>query len=123
MPTATKGTREKQRQTRHARLRRRIRGSARRPRLVVYKSLKHVYAQIVDDERGHTIASASTLAEEIRGQVTAPTVEASRLVGQLVARRARAAGVEQVVFDRGGYPYHGKLKALADAAREEGLIL
>ncbi len=123
MPTAARLTREKQRRTRHMRVRRKIRGTAERPRLVVRKSLSHVYAQVVDDERGHTIASASTLTEELRDKVSGATVEAARLVGQLVARRAQAAGVEQVVFDRGGYPYHGKLKALADAAREEGLIL
>ncbi|MFO8033950.1 MAG: 50S ribosomal protein L18 [Candidatus Bipolaricaulota bacterium] len=123
MPTATRLTRDTQRRKRHARVRRKVTGTAERPRLVVYKSLKHIYAQVVDDKRGHTMASASTLAEEARDQATGATVEAARLVGRLVAQRARAAGVEEVVFDRGGYPYHGKVKALADAVREEGLIL
>ncbi len=123
MPAATKAIRLDQRRKRHLRVRRKIKGTKQRPRLVVYKSLKHIYAQVVDDERGHTVATASTLCKELRGQVTNATVDAAKLVGRLVAQRARDAGVEKVVFDRGGYPYHGKLKALADGAREEGLIL
>ncbi len=123
MPVATKLGREQQRRRRHTRIRRKIRGTAERPRLCVHKSLNHICAQVVDDERGHTLASASTMTKEIQEQVGRPTVEAARLVGQLVARRARETGIERVVFDRSGYPYHGKVKALADAAREEGLIL
>ncbi len=123
MPTTTRVARDKQRRKRHLRIRRKVKGTEERPRLVVNKTLKHIYAQVVDDERGRTIASASTLTKELRDEVSNPTVDAAQLVGRMVAQRARAAGVEQVVFDRGGYPYHGKIKALADAAREEGLIL
>jgi len=123
MSTATKVARDKQRRKRHLRIRRKVKGTAQRPRLVVHKSLNHIYAQVIDDERGHTMASASTLTKELRDEVSSPTVDAARQVGRAVAQRARAAGVEQVVFDRGGYPYHGRIKALADAAREEGLIL
>ncbi len=123
MPVATKLGREQKRRRRHARIRRKLKGTAERPRLCVHKSLNQIYAQVVDDGRGHTVASASTLNKEIQEQVGRASVEAARLVGQLVARRAREAGVERVVFDRSGYPYHGKVKALADAAREEGLIL
>ena len=108
---------------RKARVRRAIRKAANgRPRLSVYRSSKQIYAQIIDDERGHTIASASSLEKDMRGKLkTGATVEAAGEVGKLVAERAKEAGVSQVVFDRSGYLYHGRVKALADAAREGGL--
>jgi large subunit ribosomal protein L18 len=92
------------------------------PRLNVYRSEKHIYAQIVDDDRGQTLVSASTLDKEVRKTVkTGGNVAAAKAVGKVLAERARAAGLERVVFDRGGYAYHGRVKALADAAREGGL--
>jgi large subunit ribosomal protein L18 len=102
---------------RHFRLRKKIRGSAARPRLVVTRSTRHIYAQVVDDVRGVTLASASTYGLEVDGDKKA----AARRVGELVAERAKAAGVDAVVFDRGGDKYHGRIAALADAARENGL--
>jgi large subunit ribosomal protein L18 len=102
------------------RIRRRVRGTAVRPRLAIFRSLNHIYAQLVDDERGATVASASSVEKDLRG-TTGGNVEAARRVGQAIAERARAAGVESVVFDRGGFRYHGRVKALADAAREAGL--
>src|SRR5947199_6945030 len=102
------------------RIRRRVRGTAERPRLAIFRSLNHIYAQLVDDERGATLASASSVEKDLRG-TTGGNVEAARRVGQAIAERARAAGVESVVFDRGGFRYHGRVKALADAAREAGL--
>ncbi|CUA99944.1 50S ribosomal protein L18 [Pannonibacter indicus] len=93
-----------------------------RPRLSVFRSSKQIYAQIIDDAKGHTLASASTLEKDVRGALkTGADVAAAAVVGKLVAERALAAGVKQVVFDRGGYMYHGRIKALADAAREGGL--
>ena len=104
------------------RIRSRIQGTAERPRLSVFKSLKHLYAQVIDDRRGVTLVSASSLDEGFRGEMkTGGNVAAARKVGELVARRAKEKGVTRVVFDRGGYPYHGKVKALADSARENGL--
>ncbi|MCY1705905.1 50S ribosomal protein L18 [Pannonibacter sp. SL95] len=93
-----------------------------RPRLSVFRSSKQIYAQIIDDQKGHTIASASTIEKDLRSSLkTGADVSAAAAVGKLVAERALAAGVKQVVFDRGGYQYHGRVKALADAAREGGL--
>ncbi|WP_029421864.1 50S ribosomal protein L18 [Alicyclobacillus macrosporangiidus] len=110
------------RKRRHLRVRKRIEGTPARPRLNVYRSNKHIYAQVIDDEHGHTLASASTLDKELRGEVeNGATVEAARKVGELVAKRALEKGVKSVVFDRGGYLYHGRVQALADAAREAGL--
>lgn len=107
---------------RHRRVRAKISGSAERPRLNVFRSLGHIYAQVIDDMAGHTLASASTIDRELRGEVEGKSkVEAAKMVGALVARRAQAAGIKQVVFDRGGYRYHGRIKALADGAREAGL--
>lgn len=108
---------------RRQRTRTRIRqNSAGRPRLSVFRSSKHIYAQIIDDGRGHTVAAASSIERDMRGKVkTGADVAAAREVGLLLAERAKAAGVDQVVFDRGGYPYHGRVKALAEAAREAGL--
>jgi large subunit ribosomal protein L18 len=107
---------------RHERIRRHIHGTAERPRLNVFRSLQHIYAQVVDDDLGNTLVAASTLDPELREQLDGlnKSQQAAR-VGKLVAQRAIAQGLRQVVFDRGGYPYHGRVKALADGAREGGL--
>ena len=107
---------------RHQRIRRNLHGTAERPRLNVFRSLEHIYAQVIDDDLGNTLVAASTLDPELRDQLDGlnKTQQATR-VGQLVAQRALAKGLKQVVFDRGGYPYHGRVKALADGAREGGL--
>ena len=118
MPTAA--TRTSSRQKRHERLRLSVSGTAERPRLAVYRSLKQIYAQVIDDATGLTLASASSLEPELRGTGGSKT-ERARAVGSLVATRARAAGVGKVVFDRSGFRYHGRVKSLADAAREGGL--
>ncbi len=108
----------------HLRIRTRVRGRVQTPRLNVFRSLKHIYAQIVDDSRGHTLVAASSRDKEVRQTLkSGGNVAASKVVGQTLARRAVAAGISQVVFDRGGYAYHGRVKALADAAREAGLKL
>ena len=104
----------------HTRIRRRVRGTAERPRLAIFRSLNHIYAQVIDDERAVTIASASTVEKDLRGG-TGGNIEAAQRVGRAIAERAIAAGVEQVVFDRGGFRFHGRVKALTDAAREAGL--
>jgi len=104
----------------HTRIRRRVRGSQERPRLAIFRSLNHIYAQVIDDERAVTIASASTVEKDLRGG-TGGNSEAARRVGRAIAERTLAAGVEQVVFDRGGFRFHGRVKALTDAAREAGL--
>jgi large subunit ribosomal protein L18 len=111
------------RSRRHFRLRKKVVGTAVRPRLVVTRSTRHIYAQVIDDNTGHTLASASTLDSSLRGS-GAPSGDKSALagkVGALVAERAKAAGIDSVVFDRGGNKYHGRIAALADAAREGGL--
>jgi large subunit ribosomal protein L18 len=108
------------RHRRHARVRRRVRGTAERPRLAVFRSNKHIAAQVIDDDAGTTLASASTVEGELRPR-SGGNVDAATAVGQLVAQRARAAGITTVVFDRGGFAYHGRVAALADAARTEGL--
>ena len=107
---------------RHRRVRKKVSGSAERPRLAVFRSNKHIYAQLIDDTTGRTVAAASTAEADLRGGATA-TVEAAKAVGQLVGERAKAAGISRVVFDRGGFLYHGRVAALADAAREAGLEL
>jgi large subunit ribosomal protein L18 len=104
----------------HRRIRKKVAGSGARPRLAIYRSLNHIYAQLIDDEAGRTLASASTTEKDLAG-ATGGNVEAAQRVGRAIAERARAAGVESVVFDRGGYVYHGRVKALVDAAREAGL--
>ena len=104
----------------HKRIRRKVQGTAARPRLTIYRSLNHIYAQIVDDEQGRTIAAASTTEKDLR-DATGGNVEAARRVGRAIAERALGQGISSVVFDRGGYRYHGRVKALADAAREAGL--
>jgi large subunit ribosomal protein L18 len=106
---------------RHFRIRKRVSGTAIRPRLVVNRSSRHITAQIVDDTKGFTLASASTLDAAIRGQQVGDKSAQARKVGELLAERAKAAGVGAVVFDRGGNKYHGRIAALADAAREGGL--
>jgi large subunit ribosomal protein L18 len=108
------------RHKRHARLRLRVAGSAGRPRLAIFRSLNHIYAQVIDDTTGRTLAAASSLEPELRSGAATKAAEAAT-VGRLVAERARAAGVGQVVFDRAGFRYHGRVKSLADAAREAGL--
>jgi large subunit ribosomal protein L18 len=110
------------RDVRHLRLRRNVRGSATRPRLAVFRSLNHIYAQLVDDDTGRTVAAADSRSAEFRAQHrTGGNVAAAKAVGELLAQRAKALGLTQVVFDRGGYKYHGRVKALADAARAGGL--
>ncbi|HEV7680691.1 MAG TPA: 50S ribosomal protein L18 [Pyrinomonadaceae bacterium] len=104
----------------HRRIRRKVKGSSERPRLAVYRSVKHIYAQVVDDELGKTIASASTAEKDLRGS-TGGNIEAARRIGKAIAERTLEKGIESVVFDRGGYLYHGRIKALTDAAREAGL--
>ena len=104
----------------HRRIRRKVQGTGARPRLAIYRSLNHIYAQIIDDEAGRTIAAASTTEKDLRG-ASGGNVEAAARVGRAIAARALSKGVESVVFDRGGYRYHGRVKALADAAREAGL--
>ena len=103
----------------HSRIRKKVRGSAERPRLAVFRSLNHIYAQVIDDVNGKTLATASTTEKGFSG--TGGNVEAAKNVGKAVAERAIAAGVASVVFDRGGYVYHGRVKALIDATREAGL--
>ena len=107
----------------HLRVRKRVRGDAGRPRLSVYKSLRYIYAQVIDDDQGVTLAQANSADPQVREQLGGATAgkAAAKLVGELVAARAKERGVERVVFDRGGYVYHGRVQALADAAREKGL--
>ncbi|ANE46797.1 50S ribosomal protein L18 [Paenibacillus swuensis] len=116
----TKADKNKARLKRHLRVRKKIQGTTERPRLNIYRSSKHMYAQIIDDVRGVTIASASTVDKEVDIS-NGGNVEAARQVGALIAKRAKDAGLDRVVFDRGGYLYHGRVQALADAAREAGL--
>ena len=112
-------TSSSQRARRHRRVRKKVFGVAERPRLAVFKSNKHLYAQLIDDSRGQTIASASTTESELRQD--GDTAEAAAKVGKLIAERAKEKGVESVVFDRGGFRFHGAVRALADGAREQGL--
>ena len=110
------------RKRRHRRVRAKVAGTSERPRLNVFRSLGNIYAQVVDDVAGQTLVSASTIDRELRGQLVGKSkTDAAKLVGEVVAQRAQAAGVKQVVFDRGGYRYHGRVKALADGARAAGL--
>jgi large subunit ribosomal protein L18 len=115
-------TKSEQRVRRHRRVRKKVLGTAERPRLAVFRSNKHVYVQVIDDLAGRTLASASTLEAERRGAATA-TVDAAKQVGQAVAERVKAAGITAVVFDRGGFKYHGRVAAVADGARAGGLEL
>jgi len=104
----------------HRRIRRKVKGTSERPRLAVYRSVKHIYAQVVDDQLGKTIVSASTTEKDLRG-TSGGNLDAARRIGKTIAERALEKGIESVVFDRGGYLYHGRIKALTDAAREAGL--
>jgi large subunit ribosomal protein L18 len=107
---------------RHLRLRKKIAGDAMRPRMVVTRSARHLFVQVVDDTKGHTVASASTMEDALR-KLGGDKTEKAKAVGKLVAERAKAAGIKEVVFDRGGNRYTGRVAAVADAAREEGLVL
>ena len=117
-----KAERRVARHRRHARVRAKVRGTTSRPRLCVFRSLNHIYAQVIDDSLGRTLVAASTLDPEIRNEADGKTKTGkSELVGSLVARRALSKGVNQVAFDRGGYKYHGRVKALSEAVRQGGL--
>ena len=108
--------------SRKRRVRRRVAGTAARPRLTVYRSLKHIYAQIIDDDKGTTLVAASSMGRELRDELAKKnTVDAAKAIGTAIAQKALAHDIKTVVFDRNGYSYHGKVKALADAAREAGL--
>jgi len=104
----------------HQRIRRKVKGSGEKPRLAIYRSLNHIYAQVIDDKNGQTLVSASSTEKDLRGN-TGGNLDAARRIGQAIAERAIAKGIENVVFDRGGYLYHGRIKALTDAARAAGL--
>jgi large subunit ribosomal protein L18 len=112
----------KSRDRRHRRVRKKVQGTTERPRLSVFRSARHVYAQVIDDTSGRTLAAASTMEKETRGGKTA-NVDAAKSVGQRLGERAKAAGVTTVVFDRGGFRYHGRVAAVAEGARESGLEL
>jgi large subunit ribosomal protein L18 len=115
-------TKQEHRVRRHRRVRKKVLGTAERPRLAVFRSNKHIYAQVIDDLSGRTLASASTMEADRRGGATA-TVEAAKQVGEALAERVKAAGITSVVFDRGGFKYHGRVAAVADGARAGGLEL
>lgn len=103
----------------HKRIRRRVAGTQERPRLAVFRSVNHIYAQVIDDAQGHTLVAAASTEKDLRGK--GGNVDGAKLIGRTVAERAKEKGIRKVVFDRGGYLYHGRIKALADAAREAGL--
>jgi large subunit ribosomal protein L18 len=103
----------------HKRIRSRVSGTQERPRLAVFRSINHIYAQVIDDQRGHTMVAAASTEKDLRGK--GGNVDGAKVVGKIVAQRAKEKGIRRVVFDRGGYLYHGRVKALADAAREAGL--
>lgn len=109
------------RKRRHMRIRKHMSGTPDRPRLVVYRSLRHISAQVIDDTAGHTLLSVSSNDPALRGKVKGGNIEGAKAIGKVVAEKAKAAKINEVVFDRGGYLYHGRVKALADAAREAGL--
>ncbi|HWQ36523.1 MAG TPA: 50S ribosomal protein L18 [Blastocatellia bacterium] len=113
-------TRQEVRKAVHERIRKRVRGSADRPRLAVFRSLNHIYAQVIDDEKGITLCSASSV-EKSAGAASGGNIEAAKVIGRLIAERAKEKGITSVVFDRGGYIYHGRVRTLAEAAREAGL--
>ncbi len=121
---STSKTRGGKRIIRHARVRRKISGTTDRPRLSVFRSLNHIYAQVIDDIKGNTMVSGSTLEPEIKKDLkaNASKKDIAKLVGGIVGKRATNVGIKSVVFDRGGYKYHGRVKALAEGAREEGLV-
>ena len=113
------GSRAAARQRRHFRVRKKVYGTTARPRMAVFRSNRYIYAQVIDDDQHRTLAAASSREDALKGEGL--TVDTAREVGKLIGARAKDAGVETVVFDRGGFPYHGRIKALADAAREQGL--
>ena len=116
-------SREIARKRRHERVRKKVSGTAERPRLNVYRSLDNICAQVIDDSTGNTLVSASTVDKELRSQLASlKKADQAKAVGKAVAERALAKGIKEVVFDRGGYPYHGRVKALADGSREGGLV-
>ena len=112
-------TRSDIRQRIHKRIRSRVAGTQERPRLAVFRSLNHIYAQVIDDQQGHTLVSAASTEKDLKGK--GGNVAGAKVIGKAVAERAKEKGIKRVVFDRGGYQYHGRVKALADAAREAGL--
>ncbi len=113
-------TKKEQRKRRHRRVRKKLEGTEDRPRLCVFRSNRHIYCQVIDDWKGHTLTSASSLSPELQDELEhGGNVEAARKVGELIARKCLEEGIEQVVFDRAGYKYHGRVKALAEAAREQ----
>jgi large subunit ribosomal protein L18 len=115
-------TKEEARKARHFRVRKKVSGTSEKPRLNIFRSLNHIYAQVVDDFTGSTVIAASSLDKELKGKIkSGGNIEAAKTVGSLVAKKLLDKGISQVVFDRGGYLYHGRVKALADAAREGGL--
>lgn len=116
-----KASRKELTRRRHTRIRRKMSGTSERPRLAVFRSNQHIYAQVIDDSQHHTLVAASTLETDLRQQTAGSTMEASALVGKLIAERSIEKGITQVVFDRGGKLYHGRVAALAEAAREAGL--
>ena len=119
----SKQSRSEIRRKKHYRLRNRFAGTAERPRLAVFRSNNHMYAQIIDDSVGHTLVAASTVEKEIKAELeNTDTVDAAAYVGTVIAKRALEKGIKEVVFDRGGFIYQGKIQALADAAREAGLV-
>jgi large subunit ribosomal protein L18 len=117
----TKVTKNEKRGHVHERIRKKVQGTAERPRLNVYRSLNHIYVQVIDDLNGKTLVSASTAEGKKGERRTGGNVAAAKAIGKTIAERAKAKGIEKVVFDRGGYLYHGRIKAVADAAREAGL--
>ena len=112
-------TRHEIRRRIHERIRTRLAGTQERPRLAVFRSLNHIYAQVIDDQQGHTLVAAASIEKDLRGK--GGNVEGAKVIGKAIAERAKEKGIKRVVFDRGGYQYHGRVKALADAAREAGL--
>jgi len=117
-----RASRDKARQARHKRVRKKVYGTSDRPRLNVFRSLKQIYAQVIDDHTGKTLVAASSMDKELKGKTgVGGNIDAAKTVGQLVAKRSGEKGIKTVVLDRGGYLYHGRVKALADAARENGL--
>ena len=111
------------RKRRHVRVRRKVHGTAARPRLNVYRSLEHIYAQLIDDDAGHTLVALSTLSQDVRSELNSLSkIDQAKAIGKRIAEQARDKGIEQVVFDRGGFPYHGRVKALAECSREGGLV-
>lgn len=117
-----KKTRSEMRKRRHIRVRKKVAGTSERPRLNIFRSLNQIYAQVIDDNSGRTVVSVSTLDSKVKTKAKSLTkTEQAKLVGEEIAKRAKKAGIKEVIFDRGGYKYHGRVKALADAAREAGL--